>query len=660
MEQIRIDKWVRGYIEETNDRRPLVNGSTNDNNNLLSDISQIKTDCGGAYLKQGYILMDVDGFGDKLEYEYSEMGNPNAFRRVVKHMRLNTILIKTTHGAWNAIFKCPKNFKPKCNTDIITHCGIVTEYKSSSTKFTIKTKGNLREMEIIGDPFTNDVDELPFYFKPFDNLQDWKNKHGNSLGDGKNDSGYMIDTYCHKLRYAKLETEEKLEVLDIINDIVLNKPIENNDYNKYVKQIESAISTSEKLSINDITRYFIDNYELTKNLKKPYFYNGQVWEPLPPVVKKMMADTMIDCPKSRSAKEDTISNICDNLDEWYDNGDIKGHGVDLEEWIALPNGLFNPITMERRDFTSELFITGQLKYNIPTESEPNQVDEVIMKLLLNNKQDFETMFEWFGTVLYRGKKWKNERMLLLTGSGGTGKTTVINLAMECFGLTYGAYDFNRFFERFTGFDIGEHWLLGSDEMAQTKIKSAEHFKRCTTNSPIQIEEKFRGQQELKEYNCKFMYGNNGITNMEPSCIEAIVRRILPIRFDLKVADKGENWDNDKWLCRENCERFLYLALEGLHRYLNNNRVFNMSERTITEIESYKEEVDNVSMFVTEYKDEHAIEPVTKVYSAYQYWCRDNGFTPTSKVTFGKRVKQYGIEKKRKSINGKQVDCYEFY
>lgn len=659
MEQIRIDKWVRGYIEETKDRKPIVNGSTNDNNNLLSDVSQIKSDFGGAYLKQGYILMDVDGFGDKLEHEYSEMGNPNAFRRVVKQMNLNTVLIKTTHGAWNAIFKSPKNFKPKCNTNIITHCGIVTEYKSTSTKFTVKTNGKLRDMEIIGDPFTHDVDELPFYFKPFNNLQDWQNNHGNTLGDGKSNSGYMIDTYCHKLRYAQLETEEKLEVLNIINDIVLSKPLEKNDYNKYVKQIETAISTAEKLSINDITKYFLNNYELTKNMQKPYFYNGQTWEPLDPVVRNMMADTMIDCPKTRSAKQDTISNIADNLDEWYDDGDKKGHGIDIGEWIATPSGLFNPITMERKDFTSDLFIVGQLRYDIPKESKPNQVDEVIMKLLLNNKQDFDTMFEWFGTVLYRGKKWKNEHMLTLNGSGGTGKSTVIDLVNEVFGVMYGMYDFKRLFSRFGGFDVGEHWLLGSDEMSQDKIKSAEQFKRCTSNNGIQVEEKFRNQQELTYYNCKFMYANNGVTNMEPSCMDAIIRRMLPIRFDLKVADTGDKWDNDKWLCKENCERFLYLAVEGLHRYIDRNRVFILSERSKKELDQYKEEVDNVAVFISEYKELHAVETVDKVFKDYQGWCYNNGYSPANKVNFGKRVKQYGIAKIRRTEQGKLQYLYEF-
>ena len=118
--------------------------------------------------------------------------------------------------------------------------------------------------------------------------------------------------------------------------------------------------------------------------------------------------------------------------------------------------------------------------------------------------------------------------------------------------------------------------------------------------------------------------------MDVSCIKAINRRLLPIQFEYDLSQEKRDLNfYRKWLTKENAERLLYLAIEGLKR-LQERGGFNISKRSAYASEKYVTDLDTVRQWVNDYDGSVLYEYVDPLYNLYKQYVFDN--TNSKKVS----------------------------
>ncbi len=235
-----------------------------------------------------------------------------------------------------------------------------------------------------------------------------------------------------------------------------------------------------------------------------------------------------------------LNNICDYIDE-YEGSVNKGN------YIAFNDCLYNTDEHKCEPFNEDIVLTMKLKFNYPKDAtKPNMVDEVIHKLLCDNEEDIDTLYEYVGYILARDMIL--EKALTFNGNGQNGKSSVLDLITYTFGGCCHVLPFKKLFAK-NGLQIlGQNLFVYDHEMTSDYIKDATIFKSALSNNSLMVEDKYVKQHEMSDYNCKFIYANNGTTKMDTSCIKAVNRRLLPIQFEYDLAcEKRDIYFYKKWL-----------------------------------------------------------------------------------------------------------------
>lgn len=225
---------------------------------------------------------------------------------------------------------------------------------------------------------------------------------------------------------------------------------------------------------------------------------------------------------------------------------------------------------------------------------------------------------------------KLEKALTFNGDGNNGKSSILDLVTYTFKGCCTALPFKKLFAKNGLQVIASNMFVYAHEMTSDYIKDATIFKEVLSNNPTIVEDKYIKQHEISDYNCKFIYCNNGMTKMDTSCIKAVNRRLLPIQFEYDLSsEKRDLQFYQKWLTEANAERLLFLAIEGLKR-LKERGGFKISERSKQASEKYVTDLDTVRQWLNDYEDSVLYAFVDPLYNFYKMYVQNN--TNSKKVS----------------------------
>lgn len=368
--------------------------------------------------------------------------------------------------------------------------------------------------------------------------------------------------------------------------------------------------------------YFMEKYKILKHNNELYYFNGEIYEPFTQKARQDIACGLVCETMTDRFKKDVLTNILDLLPEY------KGR-VNVGSYVAFNDCLFNCDTFEIEPFREDIILFQKLKFNYPINAyEPNMVDDIVNKLLCKNSDDVNTFYEYIGYILHRDMKL--EKALTFNGDGNNGKSSILDLVTYTFNGCCTALPFKKLFAKNGLQVIASNMFVYAHEMTSDYIKDATIFKEVLSNNPTIVEDKYIKQHEISDYNCKFIYCNNGMTKMDTSCIKAVNRRLLPIQFEYDLSNEKRDLQfYQKWLTEANAERLLFLAIEGLKR-LKERGGFKISERSKQASEKYVTDLDTVRQWLNDYDDSVLYAFVDPLYNFYKMYVQNN--TNSKKVS----------------------------
>lgn len=322
-----------------------------------------------------------------------------------------------------------------------------------------------------------------------------------------------------------------------------------------------------------------------------------------------------------------------------------------EEWkpqfdrIHLQNGTYY---LDERGFV----LDKELCLNrLPVEYQadaapPVQWLKFLDELLIS--EDILTLQEYIGYLLIPSTK--AQKMLILTGKGGEGKSRIGLLLKKLLGPAAHMEAVLRLeTNRFASANLEHKLVMIDDDLNMTALPETRNIKSIVTaEDRICVERKGKQATQGLLYARLLCFGNGNLVAAHDTSDGFWRRQIL-----ISVKDKPEGRADDPYLIdklSEELSSILLWALEGLKRLLANQYRFTLSERARQNLAAAMEDGCNLDQFMqadsyVRFDPERSARS-TYLFRAYNKWCADNLEKPATQKKFSqylfKNADRYGI------------------
>ncbi len=296
--------------------------------------------------------------------------------------------------------------------------------------------------------------------------------------------------------------------------------------------------------------------------------------------------------------------------------------------IHLLNGTLNidgTFTEEKKFCYNRL----NVRYN-PEAEVPTVFLNFLQELL--EKEDITTLQEWLGYLLTPSTK--AQKMLMLVGNGGEGKSRIGVLLKDIFkeGMATGNLQYLET-NPFARAVLEKAYLFLDDDMKMEALTQTNMLKTIITNEGPMLIEKKRVQSYPASIFSKLMGFGNGTLNAANDKSDAFFRRQIIISTKPKPEDRVDDpFLVEKFI--DGKEGIFLWMFKGLQRLYANDFKFTISQRTADNLQKSIEDSCNIIGFM---QDEQLVKfgsdlecSTADLYSGYCYWCGINSVTAMKK------------------------------
>ena len=254
-------------------------------------------------------------------------------------------------------------------------------------------------------------------------------------------------------------------------------------------------------------------------------------------------------------------------------------------------------------------------------------------------EDIPTLQEYIGYCLIPSNK--GQRMMVIKGSGGEGKSQIGAVLSALFGSNMKDGSIGKISEnRFARADLEHILLCVDDDMRMEALRQTNYVKSIVTaQGKMDLERK--GKQSYQGWmSSRLLAFSNGDLQALFDRSDGFYRRQLILTTKEKPVDRVDDPDLSEKMKAEIEGIFLW-AFAGLQRLVANNFKFTESQRTRENRESVKRDNNNVFDFLESegyirLKADATISS-KELYEVYQIFCAENGLTALKPRSFSDAV-----------------------
>ena len=275
----------------------------------------------------------------------------------------------------------------------------------------------------------------------------------------------------------------------------------------------------------------------------------------------------------------------------------------------------------------------------PDAPEPIQWLAFLSQLLY--PEDVPTLQEFFGYCLIPSTR--GQKMLLLTGKGGEGKSRVGIVLQSLLGSNMKTGSISKVENSpFARADLQNMLVMVDDDMKMEALTQTNNIKAIVTAElPMDLEKK--GQQSYQgDLRVRFLaFGNGTLQALHDRSFGFFRRQII-----LEARERDPCRKDDPYLAERLCaekEGIFLWALTGLQRLIRNGFQFTLSDRASANMDAAVADGNNIVEFMKSegyFRLKADSEVSSKdFYDVYRLWCEDNAMNPLAQKTLCSYLKQ---------------------
>jgi len=299
-----------------------------------------------------------------------------------------------------------------------------------------------------------------------------------------------------------------------------------------------------------------------------------------------------------------------------------------QDCIHLQNGVYHLPDGSFQE--SRLFCQNRLPVRYePKAASPDRWLTFLHELL--DDADIPTLQEYLGYCLIPSTK--GQKMLLLIGKGGEGKSRIGLVMRSLLGDSMNMTSIQKVENnRFSRADLENKLLMVDDDMDMSALPKTNYIKSIVTaECKMDLERKGVQSYQSRLYARFLCFGNGALTALHDRSDGFFRRQIV-----LTTRDRPAGRVDDPFLAEklaDEAEGIFLWCLEGLNRLLANNYQFSLSGKALENVETVKRSSNNVIEFLRSegYIRFRADAEASSraLYEAYKLWCEDNVRKPLS-------------------------------
>ena len=431
-----------------------------------------------------------------------------------------------------------------------------------------------------------------------------------------------------------------------------NKVDKDSDEAREIRKKIDTLKVSTKhfvvLTVEQILTYAKNNHwNLCKNHDFIYVYNGEYWNQVEKErLQKFLGDAATKMGVDKFSSE--YYQFKEHLfKQFMSAAYLPIPKIDSETvFVNLKNGTFeiNLKGEKLREFKHSDFLTYQLPFEYNPESKSPIFDKYLNRVLPDENCQ-KVLAEYLGFVFIRheSKRLKQEKALILYGSGANGKSVFFEIVKALIGKeNMSNYSLSSLTNE-SGYQRAKigNVLVNYGSEINSKLESS-LFKQLVSGEPVEARLPYGEPFTLTQY-AKLIFNCNELPR-DVEHTEAYFRRFLIVPFDVTIPPEERDSQLHIKIIEKELSGIFNWVLEGLHRLLSQKQ-FTDSKVINKTLEGYKKQSDTVIQFIDESGYTVSIDDyvlIKDLYPDYRLFCLDDGCKPVNKTNFKKRLASYNI------------------
>lgn len=606
-------RYARGFIR-LNGKKAAQRFKDIPSDELLTEEEAMESASYAAVLADDICAVDMD-----------DKDSASLMLGIVRELSLGCLVFSTDRGA-HFIFRNTKSLD-RNRTDATLALSLHADIKVGSRNSYI-----VRRKEGVERPCVYEgaeLEELPPFLRPVRTAPDMASM---GEGDGRNTA---LFSYILTLQDEEFTQEEIRLTLSVINDFILRERLSDAEMRSIMRDAAfhkpSFFGKSGSFLFDVFSRYMVDRHHILRINGQLHAYEDGAYVPSEQMIEHEMIE---EIPRlGRDRRREVLSYIDVML--------AKSDAQSDSRYICFRNGIYDITTREMLPFSPDLIVTNPIPHDYLRECYSKEGDTVLDNLANHDRGVRLLIEEVMGACFYRRAELR--KSFLMVGDKANGKSTFVDILKTMLGRhNISGLDLKELADRFkTAELVGKLANLG-DDIDDKFISDVSTFKKLVSGDMLNAERKGRDPFDFSNYG-KLIFSANSIPRIQDRT-GAVMDRLIIIPFSNQFTPGQPDFDpfiKHKLRNEETCRYFVRVAVEGLHRMLENDG-FTLCEAVQDEMRRYQVENNSVMSWYEGEEREVMGRPVPSVYVEYSSYCESNGCKPLSSIEFGKQMRRcYG-------------------
>ena len=322
-----------------------------------------------------------------------------------------------------------------------------------------------------------------------------------------------------------------------------------------------------------------------------------------------------------------------------------------QSWINFQNGFYDPVTRQMIPHNPSYRATVQIPHKFdPDARTEGQALEEWLRFAIPDGDDREMLLEYAGLCLTRDVR--QQKFLILVGSGGSGKSTLIRLLETVLGEDNLSHvSLRELSQRFASVGLLGKLLNSCADLEISALEDTSVIKKILGEDSLRGEFKGKDAISFKSY-AKMIFSTNELPLVLSERSNGFFRRVMVLTMDQKPEKARSDFLD---VLQGEADYFLRLCVSALVRMYAAGKIHE-SPASIEAVKTLRNDSDSVQAFLSANIDKSEEGRIKKkdLYTGYEQFCRDADRQSLTKSNFFRSMKAKGFSE----IKTGGVECYK--